>query len=114
MVIVEQAMVLEETKRAQIGCLEIIALWTLTDQYSFNASSLQAEYLLLCVQVDSMLKAYAAKFHTIKAPRKLQWRPHLGSVDLKVTVGARALELNVSPVHAAIIYHFKVGTVSMP
>ena len=68
----------------------------------------------LSLQVDNMLKAYAAKFQTIKAPRKLQWRPHLGSVDLKVTVGARTLELNVSPTHAAILHQFKVGEACMP
>ena len=56
-----------------------------------------------------MLKAYAAKFHTIKAPRKLQWHPHLGSVDLKVTVGSKKLEMNVSTVEAAILYQFKVN-----
>ncbi len=60
------------------------------------------------LQVDSTLKAYATKYHTIKAPRKLQWHPHLGSVDLKVTVGTHVLELSVSTVHAAILCHFKV------
>ncbi|KAK9838770.1 hypothetical protein WJX74_003024 [Apatococcus lobatus] len=69
--------------------------------------ALPQESICMPKEVDDMLKAYAAKFHTIKAPRKLQWRPHLGSVDLKVTVGVRTLELSVSPVCAAILHQFK-------
>lgn len=47
------------------------------------------------VQVQSMLDTYGAKYHSLKVPRKLQWRPHLGQVTLEATVGGQALEFQV-------------------
>lgn len=46
-------------------------------------------------QVSAMLSTYAAKYRSLKAPRKLQWRPSLGTVSLDLTIGDQTLEFNV-------------------
>ena len=45
----------------------------------------------------------------MKAPRQLLWRHMAGLVKLAVTLDDRRLELSVSPLHATILLHFKVG-----
>lgn len=39
--------------------------------------------------------------------RTLNWKYHLGLVNLDVELADRTLSLSVSPVHAAIILHFQ-------
>ncbi len=56
-----------------------------------------------------MLDAYAAKYHSLKAPRKLQWKPNLGTVSLSVSVGGTAAVFSVPPAHAAILMQFSGG-----
>ena len=55
-----------------------------------------------------MLDTYASKYHDLKAPRKLKWKPAFGSVTLTIKVGSDALDLTVTPLHATIIMHFQV------
>ena len=43
-----------------------------------------------------MLATYAAKYRSLKAPRKLQWKPNLGTVQLELAIGDQTLEFNVS------------------
>ena len=62
-----------------------------------------------CVQIQAMLDTYASKYHDLKAPRKLKWKPALGSVSLTIRVGGDNLDLNVTPLHATIIMHFQVN-----
>lgn len=60
-----------------------------------------------------MLDTYAGKYHDLKAPRKLKWKPALGSVTLTIKVGSDTLDLSVTPLHATIIMHFQVtGTLA--
>lgn len=63
--------------------------------------------LNLPLQIQAMLDTYASKYHELKAPRKLKWRPALGSVSLTIRVGGSSLDLTVSPLHATIILHFQ-------
>lgn len=44
-----------------------------------------------------MLDTYGAKYHSLKVPRKLVWRPALGQVVLDVAIGDQVLEFQVSP-----------------
>ena len=43
-----------------------------------------------------MLSTYAAKYRSLKAPRKLVWRPALGSVSLDLFIGDQEKEFTVS------------------
>jgi hypothetical protein len=50
---------------------------------------------------------YAARFRHLKAPRKLQWRPTLGLVELTLSIGdSGPLDFRVTPVHAALLLQF--------
>lgn len=60
------------------------------------------------------MEAYAARYYILKAPRRLVWRPHLGSVDLALTVGGARLELTVTPLQAALLLPFQVGAPRRP
>lgn len=42
-----------------------------------------------------------------QAMRTLNWKHHLGLVNLEVELADRTLSLSVSPVHAAVILHFQ-------
>lgn len=42
-----------------------------------------------------MLATYGAKYRSLKAPRKLQWKPNLGTVQLELAIGDQSLEFNV-------------------
>lgn len=53
-----------------------------------------------------MLERYGARYHSLKAPRKLQWKHSLGSVQLELTVGSQSLELSVTPAQAAMLMRF--------
>lgn len=64
-------------------------------------------------QVQAMLDTYGSKYHDLKAPRKLKWRPALGSVTLTIRVGSDTMDLTVTPLHATIIMHFQVTIVSV-
>lgn len=59
-----------------------------------------------------MLDTYASKYNDLKAPRKLKWKPALGSVTLTIKVGSDTLDLTVTPLHATIIMHFQVTVIS--
>lgn len=48
-------------------------------------------------QVSAALEAFSAEYHKLKAPRKLQWKPFLGSVQLVVSAGGVQRELRVAP-----------------
>jgi len=54
----------------------------------------------------TQLQVYAERYHHLKAPRKLIWRPSLGAVTLEVTCGDAAVEFRVTPLHAAILLRF--------
>ncbi|XP_075228750.1 anaphase promoting complex subunit morula isoform X2 [Lycorma delicatula] len=57
--------------------------------------------------VKERLAVYTKAFETLKGNRTLSWKPHLGSVNLDITLKDRTINLTVSPIHAAIIWHFQ-------
>ena len=101
--------------------------WPQLSQEEFNLPS----------DVSAMLVTYGAKYRSLKAPRKLEWKPNLGSVQLELTIGDQQLDvsvsypflasspehllfplrptsfydltfsLQVSPFHAAVLMHFQ-------
>eukprot|EP00899_Mesostigma_viride_P018981 jgi/Mesvir1/27084/Mv20772-RA.1 len=71
--------------------------------------TLPTEDLQLPRRVDRLLAGYGAQYHALKAPRKLGWKPSLGTVRLQLDFGPGGLsqEYTVSPAHAAIILCFE-------
>ncbi|XP_039200849.1 anaphase-promoting complex subunit 2 isoform X1 [Crotalus tigris] len=68
---------------------------------------LKEEKLELPGQIKEAMEAYAKKYEKLKAMRTLNWKHHLGLVNLEVELADRTLSLSVSPVHAAVILHFQ-------
>ncbi|GAB4829126.1 anaphase-promoting complex subunit 2 [Ancistrocladus abbreviatus] len=71
---------------------------------------IQDEPLNIPGPVDQLLSDYAKRFHEIKTPRKLLWKKSLGVVKLELQFEDRAVEFNVTPLHAAIIMQFQGQT----
>nr|XP_060613214.1 anaphase-promoting complex subunit 2 [Anolis sagrei ordinatus] len=68
---------------------------------------LKEEKLELPEEIKEAMEAYSKKYEKLKAMRTLNWKPHLGLVNLEVELADRTLALSVSSVHAAIILHFQ-------
>ncbi|XP_030391697.1 anaphase-promoting complex subunit 2 [Gopherus evgoodei] len=68
---------------------------------------LKEEKLELPEQIKEAMEAYSKKYEKLKAMRTLNWKHHLGLVNLDVELTDRTVSLSVSPVHAAIILHFQ-------
>eukprot|EP00949_MAST-11_sp_MAST-11-sp1_P003252 g3252.t1 len=63
------------------------------------------------VKVHQSLKeafeAYDSKYKDIKAPRQLQWKYHLGTVNLEIELEGTVREFNVTPIEASILSYFE-------
>lgn len=58
--------------------------------------------------IENQMKQYTACFQTLKGNRTLNWKRHLGLVDLDIELPDRTINFYaVSPVHATIILHFQ-------
>ena len=53
------------------------------------------------------LQEYQAAYQSLKGLRTLEWKPHLGTVDLDLVLADRELSFSVSPIRATIIYQFQ-------
>lgn len=53
------------------------------------------------------LQEYQAAYQTHKGLRTLEWKPHLGTVDVDLVLADRELSFSVSPIRATIIYQFQ-------
>ena len=57
--------------------------------------------------IQEEMKMYAKRYHQLKAPRKMQWKPALGMVVMDVTHNDRTFEVSVAPLQATILHHFQ-------
>ncbi|XP_063289172.1 anaphase-promoting complex subunit 2 [Pelobates fuscus] len=69
--------------------------------------ALKEEKLELPDQIKETMDMYSKKYEKLKAMRTLNWKHHLGLVNLDVELADRTLSFSVSPVHAAIILNFQ-------
>ena len=53
------------------------------------------------------MEGYTKSFEALKGMRSLQWKPHLGLVELELELPDRSLDLVVPPVQATTIMHFQ-------
>ncbi|XP_071154099.1 anaphase-promoting complex subunit 2-like isoform X1 [Mytilus edulis] len=65
------------------------------------------EKITLPEVMQESLKEYTKKFEALKGNRTLNWKPHLGLVNIDIELKDRTINFNVSPVHAAIIMQFQ-------
>ncbi|XP_032228390.1 anaphase-promoting complex subunit 2 isoform X2 [Nematostella vectensis] len=57
--------------------------------------------------VETSMAEYRGGFEALKAMRTLEWKTHLGLVEVELELEDRTLSLSVSPVHATAIWHFQ-------
>ena len=57
--------------------------------------------------MQSMMDAYGKRYHHLKAPRQMRWKPTLGTVVVEVMRGDIEIELSVSPIEAAVLTQFQ-------
>ena len=58
-------------------------------------------------EIEAMMRTFGHKYHALKTPRVLKWKPNLGTVSLTLTTSETDIEYNVSPLHAAILLKFE-------
>lgn len=63
--------------------------------------------LELNLNVEVQMEDYTRAFETLKGNRTLNWKHHIGIVDLEIELPNRTLNVSVSPIHATIILHFE-------
>ncbi|TDL22152.1 ubiquitin-protein ligase [Rickenella mellea] len=71
--------------------------------------ALQASTLNMPGQFKTIQQTYAKEFTTFKPDKRLRWLPHLGTVELSIELQDRTVEVEVSPLDAAIIELFGSG-----
>lgn len=69
------------------------------------------ETLELPPELKSVFDKYTKSYETYKGNRTLCWRPVTGRVGLEVEIGNKTLNLNVSPIHAVILYQFQTQSI---
>ncbi|KAK4305032.1 hypothetical protein Pmani_023056 [Petrolisthes manimaculis] len=69
--------------------------------------SFKEERLKLPEEVTRDLDTYTEAFQELKGNRTLNWKPHLGQVQVEVELKNRTLNLTVTPTQATIILHFE-------
>mmetsp|Transcript_5394 Transcript_5394/g.22289 ORF Transcript_5394/g.22289 Transcript_5394/m.22289 type:complete len:665 (-) Transcript_5394:2155-4149(-) len=59
-------------------------------------------------QLTSILTLYARRFNQLKNPQRLEWKPNLGTVHLRLTFeDGNSETFTVSPLHAVLLLHFE-------
>lgn len=87
----------------------------LNKKFTSNAMILSAQFwppfkdesLELPEEIKQHLEAYTKSFEALKGNRTLSWKPHLGNVNIEIEIGAKKLDLTVSPFNATLIMHFQ-------
>ncbi|KAL7631637.1 UNVERIFIED_CONTAM: hypothetical protein RMT77_018062 [Armadillidium vulgare] len=81
-----------------------ISAMILSSQFwpTFKEQSLQ-----LPDEVLKEMEIYTEAYQSLKGNRTLNWKPHLGQVELEIELKNRTLHLVVTPTKATIIHHFE-------
>ncbi|XP_026760522.1 anaphase-promoting complex subunit 2 [Galleria mellonella] len=85
------------------------------NKFTSNAMILSAQFwppfkdetLELPEEIKNHFKAYTKSYEALKGNRTLDWKPHLGNVNIEIEIGNKKLDLTVSPFNATLIMHFE-------
>ncbi|XP_013419521.1 anaphase-promoting complex subunit 2-like [Lingula anatina] len=70
--------------------------------------SFREEKIELPEIMQTSLKTYTKSFEALKGNRTLQWKPHLGLMDIEIELkNSKTLNMKVTPVQAAIFMQFQ-------
>ncbi|GLI63750.1 hypothetical protein VaNZ11_006823, partial [Volvox africanus] len=81
--------------------------WPRQEDRDKGAPDDPATGLLLPKEIRSVMETYEQRYNHLKTPRRLRWRPHLGSVDLDVSAGGVTASFSVSPLMATLLLAFR-------
>ncbi|XP_053613327.1 anaphase-promoting complex subunit 2 isoform X2 [Plodia interpunctella] len=84
-------------------------------KFASNAMILSAQFwppfkdetLELPEEIQNHFKSYTKSYEALKGNRTLDWKPHLGNVNIEIEIGNKKLDLTVSPFNATLIMHFQ-------
>ncbi|VVC94836.1 unnamed protein product [Leptidea sinapis] len=87
----------------------------LNNKFTANAMIMSAQFwppfkdesLELPEEIKQHFDAYTKSYEALKGNRTLNWKPHLGNVNIEIEIGEKKLELTVSPFNATVIMHFQ-------
>ncbi|KAJ2708472.1 hypothetical protein H4R19_004730, partial [Coemansia spiralis] len=65
------------------------------------------EQFVLPLPMAAMRERYAAEYESLKPARKLEWRDAQALVTLRVQLEGRAMEIDVRPAQAAVLFAFQ-------
>ncbi|XP_050527151.1 anaphase-promoting complex subunit 2 isoform X2 [Daktulosphaira vitifoliae] len=57
--------------------------------------------------IQKHMDNYTKAFEAFKGNRTLNWKPHLGIINIDIEINDRKFNLSVSPIHATILWHFQ-------
>ena len=57
--------------------------------------------------MNALLETYGERYHHLKAPRKIKWRPTLGTVQMEIMWRDVEVSVSVGPIEAALIHAFQ-------
>ena len=57
--------------------------------------------------MNALLETYGERYHHLKAPRKMKWRPTLGTVQMDIMWRDVEVSVSVGPIEAALIHAFR-------
>ena len=57
--------------------------------------------------MNDLLETYGERYHHLKAPRKMKWRPTLGVVQMEIMWRDVEVSVSVGPIEAALIHFFQ-------
>ena len=57
--------------------------------------------------MNALLETYGERYHHLKAPRKMKWRPTLGTVQMDIMWRDVEVSVSVGPIEAALIHAFQ-------
>jgi anaphase-promoting complex subunit 2 len=71
------------------------------------ANADESSNLKLPAYVSEAITTYTKAFETIKGSRTLEWKPHLGLVEIELEFNDQQITFNVTPIQACIMWHFQ-------
>ena len=57
--------------------------------------------------MNALLETYGERYHHLKTPRKMKWRPTLGTVQMEIMWRDVEVSVSVGPIEAALIHAFQ-------
>jgi len=69
--------------------------------------TLPEEEIVMPDRIAAIMNLYNDQYHMLKAPRKVTWKPNMGSVDVELSFADRDVSLRVSPLQASLLALFE-------